>query len=151
MDWQDVTAEQEAQMSKIVVGIDGSPASERALDFACDEAKLWDAELHVVHAWSYPYHGRRASAKEPRELMERDATEELDAATERARLAGAVVVPHLTEGQAVAVLIEAAGDADLLVVGSHGHGSVIGSLLGSTSQAIVHRAPCPVAVVRTGK
>ena len=136
-------------MSKIVVGIDGSQASEHALDFACAEAKLWDAELHVVHAWTYPYHGRRASAKEPRELMERDATEELRQATERASRAGVKVVSQLAEGAPVAVLVAAAEDADLLVVGSHGHGSVIGSLLGSTSQAIIHRARCPVAVVRT--
>lgn len=135
-------------MSRIVVGVDGSGASQCALDFACAEAKLWDAELHVVHAWTYPYHGRRASGKEPRELMERDATEELRVATERAREVAPKVVAHLTEGPAVAVLFAAADGADLLVVGSHGHGAVVGSLIGSTSQALIHRAPCPVAVVR---
>jgi len=133
----------------VVVGIDGSAAAQRALDFACDEAERRGAELHVVHAWSYPYRGRRTDKAEPRELMEQDASQTLQDAVDHVASRGVTVVAHLEEGPPVAALIDAATDAALLVVGSHGHGSVIGSLLGSTSQAVAHRANCPVALVRT--
>jgi nucleotide-binding universal stress UspA family protein len=52
------------------------------------------------------------------------------------------------EGSAVQVLLDAARDADLLVVGSRGHGGFAGLLLGSVSAQLVHHAPCPVLVVR---
>ena len=133
----------------VVVGIDGSAAAQRALDFACDEAKRRGAELHVVHAWSYPYRGRRTDKAEPRELMEQDASQTLQEAVDHVAASGVTVVAHLEEGPPVAALIDASADAALLVVGSHGHGSVIGSLLGSTSQAVAHRANCAVALVRT--
>jgi nucleotide-binding universal stress UspA family protein len=133
----------------VVVGIDGSAAAQRALDFACDEAKRRSAELHVVHAWSYPYRGRRTDKSEPRELMEQDASQTLQEAVDRVAASGVTVVAHLEEGPPVAALIDAATDAALLVVGSHGHGSVLGSILGSTSQAVAHRARCAVALVRT--
>ena len=133
----------------VVVGIDGSAAAQRALDFACDEAKRRGAELHVVHAWSYPYRGRRTDKAEPRQLMEQDASQTLQEAVDHVTASGVTVVAHLEEGPPVATLIDAATDAALLVVGSHGHGSVIGSLLGSTSQAVAHRAQCAVALIRT--
>lgn len=133
----------------VVVGIDGSAAAQRALDFACDEAKRRGAALHVVHAWSYPYRGRRTDKAEPRQLMEQDASQTLQEAVDHVAASGVAVVAHLEEGAPVAALIDAATDAALLVVGSHGHGSVIGSLLGSTSQAVAHRAHCAVALIRT--
>jgi nucleotide-binding universal stress UspA family protein len=136
-------------MEKIVVGIDGSAAAQRALDFACDEAKRRGAELHVVHAWSYPYRGRRTNNAEPRELMAQDASQTLQDAMDHVAASGVTTVAHLEEGPPVAALIDASTDAALLVVGSHGHGSVIGSLLGSTSQAVAHRASCAVALIRT--
>jgi nucleotide-binding universal stress UspA family protein len=140
---------QEVAMEKIVVGIDGSAAAQRALDFACDEAQRRGAELHVVHAWSYPYRGRRPGRTEPRELMEQDASHTLQEAVDHAAASGVTVVAHLEERPSVAALIDASTDAALLVVGSHGHGSVIGSLLGSTSQGVAHRATCAVALIRT--
>jgi nucleotide-binding universal stress UspA family protein len=136
-------------MNKIVVGIDGSEASNRALDFACEEAALRGAELHVVHAWIYPYQGRRTGITEPRDLMELDAASTLKDAVERVAGRGVPVVPVLEERPCVAALVDAAEGADMLVVGSHGHGAVVGSMLGSTSQAVAHRAPCPVALVRS--
>ncbi|MGD9705634.1 MAG: universal stress protein [Acidimicrobiia bacterium] len=136
-------------MKKIIVGIDGSAAAERALDFAVEEATLRDAELHVVHAWTYPYQGHRDDRTGPRDMMEADAARTLQDAADHVAASGVTVVTHLVEGASVAALVDASAGAELLVVGSHGHGSVVGSLLGSTSQAVAHRATCPVALVRT--
>ncbi|MFI7296443.1 universal stress protein [Streptomyces sp. NPDC050121] len=57
--------------------------------------------------------------------------------------------PQIVAGRPEPTLIEAARDADLLVVGSHGHGAFAGMLLGSVSQHWVHHATCPVVVIRT--
>ena len=81
--------------------------------------------------------------------MEQDASQTLQDAVDHVAAKGITVVGHLEERPPVAALIDASTEAALLVVGSHGHGSVIGSLLGSTSQAVAHRATCAVALIRT--
>jgi nucleotide-binding universal stress UspA family protein len=58
------------------------------------------------------------------------------------------VIPVVRQGHAAQVLLDAADGADLLVVGSRGHGGFAGALLGSVSQHCVHHAPCPVVVIR---
>ncbi|MFC7589341.1 universal stress protein [Nonomuraea antimicrobica] len=58
------------------------------------------------------------------------------------------VVAEVVHGHPVEVLKEAGSEADLLVVGSRGHGQLAGMLIGSISQAMLHHAPCPLAVVR---
>lgn len=61
------------------------------------------------------------------------------------------VIPRLREGNAAQVLLDAAADADLLVVGSRGHGGFAEALLGSVSQHCVHHATCPVVIIRESK
>jgi nucleotide-binding universal stress UspA family protein len=142
----------------IVVGADGSAESQQALRWAVEEGRLRDTTVRALHAWEYPPLLGAAdpffvgSVPEPPLVDPRDLEE-----AARALLAQAVadatddlegVVQEVVQGAAAACLLEAAKDAELLVVGSRGHGSVGGLLLGSVSQTCVQHATCPVVVVR---
>lgn len=145
----------------IVVGVDGSDDADRALVWAIDEAKLRDARMRLVTAWHVPatVYGApgfflgapgsvpavSASADESFRTLAEDVAE---AAAEKARAAGVDVETSVRQGQAADVLIEAAADANLLVVGSRGHGGFVGLLLGSVSSQCAHHARCPLVIVR---
>ena len=133
----------------IVVGVDGSEASNNALRWAARQAELTDAELQVIIAWRPPTtYGVPADYSEVD--FEGEARKTVDAAVGKV-LGAQPAVPVLTRviaGHAAPALMDAAREADLLVVGSHGHGTFTGMLLGSTSQHCVHHSPCPVVVVR---
>ncbi len=137
----------------IVVGVDGSPESLAALDWAYSEALASGAELTVVHAWEYPYDVSRSSPREIRKPFEMAAIKELRTSVESLgpRLTdGSVHInPKVCEDAPAAALLTEARDADLIVVGSRGRGGLRSLLLGSVSRATLHRALCPVAVVRT--
>jgi nucleotide-binding universal stress UspA family protein len=139
-------------MGKIVVGVDGSPSSSTAASWACDEARRRGVEVTAVHAWSYPYQGRRTGITEPRDLMELDAAQLLDDVTHQLKHEhhDVTVHPRLVDGSITGALLTEAADADLLVVGSRGHGGFASALFGSVSQAMWHHAPCPIVVVRAG-
>ncbi len=137
---------------RIVVGTDGSSASAEAVDWAAREATLWDAELTVVHVWDHPYVGVRTGPSEPVELMELDAAKVLASSVEMLRSRGGALPrlhAELVEGSPSAKLIELAADADLLVVGARGRGVLRAAILGSTSNQLIHHAPCPIAVVHS--
>jgi nucleotide-binding universal stress UspA family protein len=139
----------------IVVGVDGSKGSIRALEFALDEARIRHADLKVVAAWHVP-----ASAYETGWVpipvnpsdYEKIGKEALDKSLEEADVAGSAVsvTPVLKEGHAADVLVAESQGADLLVVGSRGYGGFKGLLLGSISQQCAHHASCPVAIVPNG-
>ena len=140
-------------MAVIVVGVDGSRESKEALRWAIEEAQLRQATLRAVHAWTYPV--IFGGVYVPPEVVDGnrlsgEAQEALDAVI--AEVAGEN--PHdyiervVAEGPAAQVLVEAARDADLLVVGSRGHGGFAGLLLGSVSHQCAHHAPCAVVIVR---
>lgn len=141
-------------MSGIVVGIDGSEGSGRALEWAAAEARLRAASLTLVQAWYPPaalYGGlgwTGISAEvigDFRALAEKQLE---DACTNHAAaLDGLDVERRLVEDMAAPALLEAAAGADLLVVGTRGHGGFAGLLLGSVSQQCAHHAPCPVVIV----
>jgi nucleotide-binding universal stress UspA family protein len=135
---------------RIVVGVDGSESSERALVFALDEGRLRDWEVEVVHAWFFPAMAYFPYAPTPR-LCEADieaaGAEVLDRALALANTAGARVTRRLVMGGSAPTLLEAAASADLLVLGTRGHGGFAGLLLGSTSQHCAHHPPCPVVIV----
>jgi nucleotide-binding universal stress UspA family protein len=141
---------------RIVVGIDGSEGSRHALEWARDEAGLRGASLDVVHVWSPPAPVSEISAMvsftdEPAyEQAARDLVAGA-AGSLSSEPGGPVTVGVRAERgyPPSAVLLEQAADADLLVVGSRGHGGFAGLLLGSTSQQVVHHAQRPVAVVHT--
>jgi nucleotide-binding universal stress UspA family protein len=126
----------------IIVGIDGSPASQQALAWAIAEGRLRKAVVRAVYAWDYPPAivddlGEVQRAAE-RRLAE--AVAELDD--------GGAVEQQALQGRAAEVLVEASRGAELLVVGSRGHGGFTSALLGSVSQACTHHADCPVVVIR---
>lgn len=123
----------------VVVGVDGSPLSEAAIGFAFEEAAARGAELVAVHAWHEP----RFAAPKP------DADELLAQwpAGWQERYPTVTVTRATLRGRAAKVLMEHAQGARLLVIGSRGRGGFEGLILGSTSQALIHHAPCPVAVL----
>ena len=140
-------------MKHVVVGVDGSPESLCALEWAYEEASSCGAKLTVVHAWEYPYDVSRASLREIRKPMEHAAIDELRTSLESlgTKLTdGPVLVrPKLCEGAPAVALMSEARGADLIVVGSRGRGGLRSLLLGSVGRSLLHQAPCPVAVVRT--
>ena len=137
----------------IVVGVDGSEASKDALRWALEEARLRRSPLLAVYAWLFPQIGGRgyipSELLDP-ELLRATAQEQLDGFV--ADLAGesdGVEIEHVVrQGPAAQVLVEAAEEAELLVVGSRGRGGFAGLLLGSVSQQCAHHAACPVVIVR---
>ncbi|MHB8219978.1 MAG: universal stress protein [Acidimicrobiales bacterium] len=134
--------------ARIVVGVDGSPGSAVALRWSVDEAVRHQATLMVVCAWQpTPLGGYMVP---PTEGYQRAADEILsEAVADVHHQEPDVKVEVRGEfGAAVQVLVDAAREAQLLVVGARGHGGFTGLLLGSTSQAAVRHALCPVAVVR---
>jgi nucleotide-binding universal stress UspA family protein len=136
-------------MTKIVVGVDGSPQSERALRWADQQARLTGSELHAVIAWHLPTSYGYAAVYDDADWAG-DARETLDRTIKEALGEDDGVYRHVREGHPAAVLVEAAKAADLLVVGSRGHGGFAGLLLGSVSQHVVAHAACPVVVVPPG-
>lgn len=137
----------------VVVGVDGSKTSSKAVDFAFEQAEALGAEVVAVHAWTSPY----LTYENGRSMLEFDDEQ----VQESCRLlvsesvAGAVLdhpdVPWTTKlisGQAARALLLTAESADLVVVGSRGRGGFTGLLLGSISQNVLHHAHCPVAIVR---
>ena len=142
-----------AGVKRVVVGVDGSECSVRALRWAARDAELTGAVLEVITAWTFPEHaaplGVVVRLPWPEDLMAQ-AREALDALIER-ELPGcdrARVQAQVIRGSAAAVLLEASRDADLLVVGNRGRGAFAELLLGSVSEHCVRHAPCPVVVVR---
>ena len=138
---------------RIVVGVDGSDSSKAALAWAVRQAALTGAKVDAVHAWrnpvSYSYGYGYAMAL-PVPDLEKFARQALDEAiAEVAGLAtGVEIRPVVVEDNPAQALVDAAKGADLLVVGSRGHGGFTEALLGSVGQHCVHHADCPVVVIR---
>jgi nucleotide-binding universal stress UspA family protein len=134
----------------IVVGVDGSDPSKRALRWAADQARLTGAELKIVTTWEYPPTLGWAPPYPSDFDPDADARKALEETVDAVLGADPGVVLHLTvqEGHPAFVLTEAGKGAELLVVGSRGHGAFAGMLLGSVSEYCAAHAPCPVVVVR---
>lgn len=140
-------------MQRILVGVDGSAGSNAALAWALDEARAHAATLVVVHAWQPPvvYGSGFAPAPvvPPDTAYEDAARAVLDEALSRVigPEPGVTIEKHLVEGAAGEVIVTLASECDLLVVGSRGHGNLMGMLLGSVSQHCAHHAHIPVVIV----
>ena len=136
----------------VVVGVDGSAESVAALRWAARYAAASGARVQALLAWHYPGAvGGPPMEKAPEAIHEQtDAQmhETLDAAIAKAGQEAAGVEKHTAYGHPAQALIEASNEADLLVVGRHGHGAFTGMLLGSVSIHCVTGAHCPVVVIR---
>ena len=139
---------------RIVVGVDGSPSSRAALRWAVGQAALTGGAVHAVMAWHVPVALSRSvwapiSVDEWDNLVE-DTHKALDAviSEEVQPTDRHWVTTHVVNGHPAEVLLDAADDADLLVVGSRGHGGFADALLGSVGQYCVHHAHCPVLIMR---
>lgn len=136
---------------RIVVGVDGSDHARRALAYALEESRRRDATVEAVFAYHAPmyYPGLEVGVAPPplpKEKLEAEAMKTLLEALNWVP-DDVPVDPVVAEGPPGRVLLDAAADADLLVVGSRGRGGFAGLLLGSTSHQVVSHAHCPVVVV----
>jgi nucleotide-binding universal stress UspA family protein len=138
------------QTHRVVVGVDGSATSRRALQWAGDEADRYGAQLVLVHAWMYPYMHADPDSSQVRDLTRVDAACLLDREVESARdQFGAEVTARLIECSPSAALLGIVRHGDLLVMGSSGHGAIHATLFGSTVSSVLDRCSVPTVVVRS--
>jgi nucleotide-binding universal stress UspA family protein len=137
----------------IVVGVDGSPGSRKALTWAAAEAADHGANLTVINVWEHtllpPAGSVSVSEHYVPDPSQRTAEDLIQVIKEELGEEPPVLVqPQVKQGRPAKVLIEESVGADLLVVGERGHGGFAGLVLGSVSQHVAAYAKCPVAVVR---
>lgn len=132
----------------IVVGVDGSPASVQALRWAVLQAQRTSAGVQAVTSWQTPGQYGFEFPGEPVDWAD-IASQTLETALKEAGHGGLVDVQSVVlHGHPAKVLVDASARAELLVVGSRGHGGFAGLLLGSVSEYVIAHAPCPVLVIR---
>jgi nucleotide-binding universal stress UspA family protein len=138
----------------VVVGVDGSPTSRAAIEYAFAAADAWKAPLIAVHCWTDPSIDGPVPACAADALSVQQIQDEERTLLSRELADWIEKYPEVTVQQAVihdrpAVgLLEYAPFAQLIVAGSRGHGGIAGMLLGSTGQALIAHGRCPVVIVR---
>lgn len=139
---------------KILVGLDGSEPANRALEAAISEARVWNAEIHVVYVVET---GLFSSLPMDNTLeviysvLQKEGEEILEAARKKADAAGIPLTTHLRQGHAGSEIIALAGElgADLILLGSYGKSGVDRLLLGSVTDYVVQNSPITTTVVRS--
>jgi nucleotide-binding universal stress UspA family protein len=137
----------------VVVGIDGSEPSRRALVFGCEEAARRGTGVVALHAWTKPWHAALRPLEAPagvdRSFLQPKAAALLaDSVAAAARdFPNLQLTERLVNDQPGDAILEASRGADLLVVGCGGSRGLVGRLLGSVSRQAIHHAHCPVAVI----
>jgi nucleotide-binding universal stress UspA family protein len=147
-------------MGVIVVGLDGSKSSRAALRWALAEARLRGSSLRAVHAWSIPAIGTAEAPwtlvgtvdyaeLDPQELKKAagDALERELAEAHGDDPGDVVIERELIDAPAADGILDSSKDAELIVVGTRGHGTIASLVLGSVSHSVIQRATCPVVVV----
>ena len=133
----------------IVVGVDGSPVSEAAIAFAFQAAADRSTSLVAVHTWWDTYLDQSPAVlfrDEEQVYAQEQLAQRLAGWSEKYPQVGVTRV--VTRDRAAHELLERSREAQLVVVGSRGHGELAGLVLSSVSNALVHKAECPVAIVR---
>ncbi len=136
---------------RIVVGVDGSGPSLKALKWAAAQAALTGDTLHAVISWEYPASWATLMPGVPPEFdPERLAQQILDQSLAEALTPeqAAATTRTVVSGNAAQALVDQAAGAELLVVGDRGHSGFKAAVLGSVSTNVTQHAPCPVVVVR---
>ena len=137
----------------IVVGIDGSPASQAALAFAFDQASTHGWNLVALHAWDIPSYDLLVFSDSSYPVaLSRNIEDEirltavaLGGFTEK--YPDVKVETRIIRGNTAEALVAAAVDASMLVVGTRGHGRIVGAIVGSISRSVMHESAVPIAVV----
>ncbi len=144
------TAARADRRQRIVVGFDGSSSAETALGWAAHQAELTSASVEAITTWEWPTSYAIAGYVPPLYDPAADARQLLDGAIEKLQRSHPDIAfqPTVVQGHAAPALEEASKGADLLVVGSRGHGDLAGTLLGSVSEHCISHAHCPVVVLR---
>lgn len=132
---------------RIVVGVDGSDSSIDALRWALRQAEDTSCDVEVVTSWQHPL-GYEADLTAESEDWKALAGTKLDDALAQVDVGQVEVTRTVSQGPPAKALTDAAANANLLVVGSRGHGSFAGMLLGSVSLHVSSHAGCPVVIVR---
>jgi nucleotide-binding universal stress UspA family protein len=141
---------------RVVVGVDGSPASRRALSWSVDEARRRGARVEVVGVF-HPYDARgpfggdfmQLASPGSTERFRHEAEQRVGAVLADVAADGVDIRSEIVPGHPARSLIEAAAEADLLVVGRRGHAAFRGYHLGSVTRRILHHAPTAIAVIPT--
>lgn len=134
---------------RIVVGVDGSEGGRRALHWAVREAHSRGGTVQAVIAWQWDGIEMPPVAADPDHEMQR-ATRLLDQEIEALpafERGGVAIAAEAVQGRSADVLTTAARDADVLVLGSHGHSRVWHTVLGSVSEECISKATCPVMII----
>lgn len=137
---------------KVIVGTDGSPASARAVEWAAHEARAHGALLEILHGWTMPLMVDPGGmvpmvGVSPDEMQIHAERVVAGAITVAKAIAGDYVMGKVEQRSPAGYLVEESRRADLVVVGSRGHGGFVGLVLGSVAQQVATHAHCPVVVV----
>lgn len=141
-------------MKRILVPLDFSASSTRALDYACELAKKFDAALHLVHVCEVP--SMMTGSMDAYAIAYTDWSQRLGDEAEREleklrpRLTGVKVSSEVLFGNPARAIVTAArtSDVDLIVMGTHGHGPLMHVVMGNVAERVVRTADCPVLTVR---
>lgn len=140
-----------APLRTILVGTNGSPGAQRALAWAVARSLESGAGIVAVHVLTYSREFTADISASTITTWRRDLEKDLAGSwTEAARAAGVEVRTHVVEDETPAAGVLAAAaryHADLIVLGTHGHGNLADRLLGATTYAVTHRAHTPVVVI----
>lgn len=148
-----VTSRQSKPIQRIVVGVDGSKSSVAALEWGLRQAELTGSSLEAIATWEWPTNYGWAFPFPPEYDPKADAERMLSDILAPLLVAYADVSVQTTvvEGHPAPVLIAASKGAELLVVGSRGHGEFAGMLIGSVSEHCAANAHCPVLILRSSE
>ncbi len=141
----------------ILVPIDFSDTTDKIITVALEQALAFNATIHLLHV-QVPYvdaslHNMDSSMayENPSPEIRKYDQEHLDEAAEKIKSKGISTETALVEGNPSEKILSycEANNCDILIIGSHGHGTLSHLILGSVSEKVLHKSPCPVMVVRS--
>jgi nucleotide-binding universal stress UspA family protein len=135
-------------MTKVVVGVDGSPASRAAVRWAAEQARLRGTQLVAVEAWEFSPLIFAADVPVALDELRSSVVSHLHTVITEEVGDGVEVTELVVEKAPVPALLEQCAPDDVLVIGSRGRGGFAGLLLGSVSQQLAQHSTCPVVIVR---